>query len=68
MTYVEITDRSQLTSGTAVLGLALAIADSQLLVVSDIMARIGVPHGWLSSRRTPQEWQAWFAERQGRTS
>ena len=63
-----MTDRSQLVPGTVVPELALIIADSQLLLVSDIMARIGAPYGWRSSHRTPQEWEAWFAERQGRTS
>jgi RimJ/RimL family protein N-acetyltransferase len=41
--------------------------NERLPLVSDIMARIGAPYGWLSSRRSPQEWAAWFAEHPGRT-
>jgi GNAT superfamily N-acetyltransferase len=68
VTYVEMTDRSQLNPGAVVPGLALTNADGDLLLVSDVMARIGAPYGWRSSRRGPQEWQAWFAEHPGRTS
>ena len=67
VTYVEMTDRSQLTPGTVVPGLALTVADSRLPLVAGIMARIGAPYGWRSASRSPQEWQAWFAEHPGRT-
>jgi GNAT superfamily N-acetyltransferase len=68
VTYVEMTDRGQLNPGTVVPGLALTAADGDLPLVSDIMARIGAPYGWRSSRRSPEEWHAWFAEHPGRTS
>ncbi len=67
MTYVEMTDRSQLNPSTAASGLALTIADDRLPLVSDIMARVGAPYGWRSASRSPEEWQAWFAEHPGRT-
>jgi hypothetical protein len=41
VTYVEMTDPSQLNPGTAVPGLALTIADERLPLVSEILARIG---------------------------
>jgi len=68
VTYVEMTDPSQLNPGTVAPGLALTIADKRLPLVSDILARIGAPYGWRSSYRTPEEWPAWFAEHPGRTS
>jgi GNAT superfamily N-acetyltransferase len=67
VTYVEMTDRSQLSPGTAIPGLALTIADERLPLVSEILARIGAPYGWRSAKRTPEEWPAWFAEHAGRT-
>ena len=67
MTYVEMTDRSQLNPGTVVPGLTLANADQQLPLVAEILARIGAPYGWRSSQRTSEEWPAWFAEHPGRT-
>ena len=67
VTYVEMTDRSQLNPGTVASGLALTIADDRLPLVSDIMARVGAPYGWRSASRSPEEWQAWFAEHPGRT-
>jgi RimJ/RimL family protein N-acetyltransferase len=67
VTYVEMTDRSQLNPGTVAPGLALTIADERLPLVSDTMARIGAPYGWRSSHRSQEEWQAWFAEHPGRT-
>lgn len=62
-----MTDRSQLNPSTAASGLALTIADDRLPLVSDIMARVGAPYGWRSASRSPEEWQAWFAEHPGRT-
>jgi RimJ/RimL family protein N-acetyltransferase len=67
VTYVEMTDRSQLNPGTVAPGLALTIADQRLPLVADTMARIGAPYGWRSSHRSQEEWQAWFAEHPGRT-
>jgi GNAT superfamily N-acetyltransferase len=67
VTYVEMTDQSQLNPGTAVPGLALTIADERRPLVSEILARIGAPYGWRSAHRSPKEWAAWFGEHPGRT-
>jgi GNAT superfamily N-acetyltransferase len=67
VTYVEMTDLSQLKPGTFAPGLALTNADGRLPRVSDVMARIGAPYGWRSAHRSPEEWSAWFAEHPGRT-
>jgi GNAT superfamily N-acetyltransferase len=67
VTYVEMTDRGQLSPGTPVPGLALVAADDRLPVVSDVMARVGAPYGWRSAHRSPQQWQDWFAEHPGRS-
>jgi GNAT superfamily N-acetyltransferase len=67
VTYVEMTDRSQLNPGTIAPGLTLANADKELALVAEILARIGAPYGWRSSRRTAEEWPAWFAGHPGRT-
>ncbi|WP_344273307.1 GNAT family N-acetyltransferase [Actinomadura napierensis] len=67
VTYVEMTARDQLIAATPVPGLALEPLDRTSPMVPDILARVGTPYGWKSSRRTPDEWQAWFAENPRRT-
>lgn len=67
MTYVEMTDPSQLVPGTPVPGLALVAVGRDLSLVPDLMARIGAPYQWRSARRSPREWQAWFAGHPDRT-
>ncbi|GIG63451.1 N-acetyltransferase [Longispora fulva] len=67
MTYVEMTDRSQLVPGAAVPGMALVTADRDLALIAELMARIGAPYQWRSARRSPQEWEEWFAEHPDRT-
>jgi GNAT superfamily N-acetyltransferase len=67
VTYVEMTNLSQLNPGSLAPGLALTNADGRLPLVSDIMARIGAPYGWRSAHRSPEEWSVWFAEHPGRT-
>lgn len=67
MTYVEMTNRSQLVPGTPVPGLALVAADGDLSSMADLMARVGAPYQWRSAHRSPQEWEAWFAEHPERT-
>jgi hypothetical protein len=42
VTYVEMTERSQLNPGIMAPGLALAIADERLPLVSDIMAWVAM--------------------------
>ncbi len=67
VTYVEMTNPGQLNPGTVVPGLTLTNADERLGQVSEVLARIGAPYGWRSANRSPQEWQASFAEHPGRT-
>ncbi|WP_433146031.1 GNAT family N-acetyltransferase [Actinomadura nitritigenes] len=67
VTYVEMTDRAQLVAAAPVPGLALAPLDRTSPLVPDILARVGAPYGWRSSRRTPEEWRAWFDENPRRT-
>jgi len=62
VTYVEMTDRSQLNPGAEAPGLALVAAAGRRPLVCAVMSRVGAPYGWRSAHRTPQEWQAWFAE------
>lgn len=67
VTYVEMTDRSQLVPGTPVPGLALVATDGDLSQMPALMARVGAPYQWRSARRSPQEWDEWFAEHPNRT-
>ncbi|MER5489096.1 GNAT family N-acetyltransferase [Streptomyces sp. NPDC002812] len=67
VTYVEMTDRTQLVPGTPVPGMALVPVEGDLSPLPGLMARIGGPYQWRSARRSPQEWTEWFAERPGRT-
>lgn len=62
VTYVEMTDRAQLVAAAPVPGLVLEPLDRTSPLVPDILARVGAPYGWKSSRRTPDEWRAWFDE------
>ncbi|MFJ7280833.1 GNAT family N-acetyltransferase, partial [Kitasatospora sp. NPDC098663] len=61
-TYVEMTNRSELQPGTPVPGMALNTVNRDLPLVPDLLARIGAPYQWRSARRSPQKWEAWFAE------
>ncbi|MFB4300172.1 GNAT family N-acetyltransferase [Actinomadura sp. NTSP31] len=67
VTHVEMTDRDQLNAATPVQGLALEPLDRTSPLVPDILARVGTPYGWKSSRRTPEEWQSWLTENPRRT-
>ena len=62
VTYVEMTDRAQLVAAAPVPGLVLEPLDRTSPLVPDVLARVGAPYGWRSSRRTPDEWRAWFDE------
>ncbi|WP_307800832.1 GNAT family N-acetyltransferase [Actinomadura violacea] len=61
VTYVEMTDRAQLNPAAPVQGLLLEPLDRTSPLIPDVMSRVGAPHGWKSSRRTPDEWRAWLA-------
>ncbi|MCJ0869420.1 GNAT family N-acetyltransferase [Streptomyces sp. AP-93] len=67
VTYVEMTDPSQLVPGAPVPGLELVAVGEDLSPVPGLMARIGAPYQWRSARRGPEEWQAWFAAHPDRT-
>jgi GNAT superfamily N-acetyltransferase len=67
VTYVEMTDPAQLVAADPVPGLTLDALDRTSPLVPDILARVGAPYGWKSSRRTPAEWQTWRAENPRRT-
>ena len=67
VTYVEMTDRSQLVPGTPVPGMALVPVDGDLSPIPALMARVGAPYQWRSAHRSPEEWEAWFAEHSDRT-
>lgn len=67
VTYVEMTDPGQLVPGSPVPGMALVAVDRALPLVTDLMARIGAPYEWRSARRSPEDWEAWFAEHPDRT-
>ncbi|MFF3209319.1 GNAT family N-acetyltransferase [Streptomyces sp. NPDC002886] len=67
VTYVEMTDPGQLVPGVPVPELALVAVDADLSLVPGLMARIGAPYRWRSARRSPQEWQEWFAGHPDRT-
>ncbi|KAB2376426.1 GNAT family N-acetyltransferase [Actinomadura montaniterrae] len=67
VTYVEMTDRAQLVAADPVPGLTLDALDRTSPLVPDVLARVGAPYGWKSSRRTPAEWQTWQAENPRRT-
>ena len=67
MTYVEMTDMSELIPAAPVPGLTLEPVDRRAPFIPGLLARIGDPHGWKSASRTEQEWAAWFAEYPDRT-
>jgi GNAT superfamily N-acetyltransferase len=67
VTYVEMTAPSQLVPAAPVPGLTLEQADRGAPFIPGLLARIGAPHGWRSSRRTDEEWVTWLAEHPDRT-
>ena len=67
VTYVEMTGRDQLNPAAPVPGLVLRSLDRDSPLIPDIMARVGAAYGWISARRTAEDWRAWFARSPDRT-
>jgi RimJ/RimL family protein N-acetyltransferase len=56
VTYLEMTDRDQLSPAVTVPGLTLDRLDPGAALVVELQTRIGAPFGWKSASRTPEQW------------